>query len=214
MKNFFFSVFLIIVVIPKAFTQPSSDGGINIMYITAGENQNTQTLKQEDFRVNFYYKKASHNKRKLKNAYISFTPMKRHYYTFKNPDGIIYVPDHIPVIRKGELNLPSQRLEIIYKNDTMIVDFEDVPLYGTGHTAVMDTLQFYPGKHFKIYMEPLKVRPKRLEQYQYYTPNPMKLWGSELLRKVRKIIQDGITDRTLPLLQEYELLTILNENED
>lgn len=106
----------------------------------------------------------------------------------------IYLPYSARINGNKKL-LPDQRLELIYKADTMTIDFFDIPPPGeSGDMDSMDTLTFYRSHYLKCYRDPSKKLPSYV--------NPPQTKDDPVYR----FMQMGITNHTIPLLYNYLLV--------
>lgn len=128
--------------------QPGGGGGLNISYLTYFCTGDTLELADENLKINHYVL----NNRLTKTEYqFQESQINKHTY-FTGERKFIYLPP--AYYDKKLIECKNQRLEIIYKIDTMTIDFIGVMQEnGAGHTEQMNCIQFFPGKYKMHLME-------------------------------------------------------------
>jgi hypothetical protein len=140
--------------------QPGGGGGIQVMKIIVpdgvwvGNHQpNFKTISKKDtaLKINSYFLTLTNNKEI--RSIVRNTALEN-YSPYDFADKVlthVYLP---PFIRrnKKDISTPDQRLELIYKGDTMTLDFFDIMQEnGAGYTDKIDTITFFRGTYFKCY---------------------------------------------------------------
>jgi len=177
--------------------QPVCDGGLFIGSLARKAPDSTWRLAEaSDIKVYFYQKNR-------KGGYTPYHPQPVTAYRLLRPAGyLLYVPSYAWLGRR-RVYLPDQRLEIIWGNDTMRVDLTDIALSAPGcHHDVMDTLQFYAGRHLRHTRNPAKKLPHIFPVTTLVVPPDIDRQRRALLAALRA----GITDRTRRILEQNGLV--------
>lgn len=183
--------------------QPGGGGGLQILHVAYWDGNNTISLANAALKLKFYTLSSQKNNRKAaayKQASISDYPVTR------LSKESIYLPPYIDYTtnkRSERVFMPDQRLELIYKKDTMVIDFMDIMLRsGSGITDVMDTLTMYPGRRMISYRSPGKRLPELFSKSPILTDYNER----QAMDTIRKALLRGITNTTLPVLCRYDLV--------
>lgn len=187
--------------------QPGGGGGIQIMNVLVPDATGFKTISKKDtsLKINAYFLALNINKD------INSIARNRALNNYDKYDFAgkvfthIYLPPHY--LKDGKTTpAPNQRLELIYKGDTMTLDFFGViPENGSGRTDQIDTISFYSGTYFKCYRN---VEAK-IARYYPGTSTGNRIRPGEL-DSIRRLMQMGITYHTLRALEKYELLQQFN----
>ncbi len=184
--------------------QPGGGGGVQIMKIIVpdpGWKYKTLSKKDTSLKINAYF--LTLTKDKEIRSILPNTAL-TNYDPYDFADKVfthVYLP---PFTRHNGKNIltPDQRLELVYKGDTMTIDIFDIlSENGAGRTDKIDTLSFYPGHYLRVYRD----INKKVSYYYPGTSTGNRIRTSEL-DSIHRFVQMGITDHTLPLLNKYELV--------
>jgi hypothetical protein len=178
-------LFLVLSWIP-AFTQPGGGGGLQITEI---HDFDSRRIPENDTALQIKCFVLSEKKHHVKEE-LPLT--NRHRYKPAH----IYLP---PLIRtpKKDREIPNLRLQLIYKQDTMIIDIIGIPgENGNGDIDIMERIEFIPG-YFKCFRSPHISHPD--------------LWNDEGKTERHRIdiihlLQSGISNSTILPLSSIGLL--------
>lgn len=156
MKGFYLILFLIVTKIVSAQPGPD-DAGLLINRVIYGS-----TGKELMKDTNFTYKQylLNRNGEKILQEITGFNFKK--YSIHPRVSSFIYLP---PFYSNDESDskkkdYPNQRLDLIYRSDTMRIDFMDLKTISNNiYTPEIDSIVFCPG-YFKLYMNPEKKKPE------------------------------------------------------
>jgi hypothetical protein len=146
----YFTTTVILLFCSTLIAQPGGGGGLQIMNLYGYDSlQKDTSLKIQHFIL-------SKKKHKVIEEFLLSQEDVSYYHFYQKELTYIYLP---PYIRKGSksIKVPNQRLQIIYKGDTMIIDFIDVfPENPSGNTDRIDKIFFVAG-YFKWFRDPSKT---------------------------------------------------------
>lgn len=192
MKYFFYLGIIIFLKVGAVFAQPlgTGGGGLNISYITYFMGD-TLSFSDENFKINHYVMN-----KKFTNTEFQFEDLQRHkleYNTGERP--WFYLPrDYYDNKLKP---CPNQRLEIIYKMDTMIVDFVGVMnVNSSDYTEQLDCIRFFPG-YYKMYLT---------ESERFDSCWNLRNEFPDQIEKLRADMRIGITPNTMNNLKGWHIL--------
>jgi hypothetical protein len=173
-----------------SFAQPGGGGGLNISHITY-LNGDTLDFSDKNFKINHFVMNEKFDKIKYQftdahSKKINFATGQKEWF-FLPPN---YTDDKVKTC-------PYQRLDIIYKIDTMRIDFYGVcQENGKGHTEQLTKIEFFPGK-YKFHL----TESERFDscwQYRVQFADPIK--------KLREDMRTGITNQTKQNLKSWRIL--------
>jgi hypothetical protein len=187
--GYYLSVFFL-VLITAACAQPGGGGGLNISYIRY-VNGDTLELTDENLKINHYVMNKKFNK--VEFMFPEVQTHKRSYYTGSR-EWFYLPPDYY---EKDYQFCPNQRLEIIYKIDTMTVDFYGIMQEnGVGHTEQLDCIDFFPG-NYKFHL----TESERFDScWQLRDQFP------DQINQLRADMQKGITSLSKMNLKNWHIL--------
>lgn len=169
--------------------QPGGGGGLNISYITY-VNGDTLDFTDKNFKINHY----AMNKKFSKVEFQFLEEQKRSYYTGEKE--WFYLPPDYHNNDKIEFST-NQRLEIIYKIDTMTIDFYGIMQEnGAGHVEQLTTIQFFPG-NYKFHL----TESERFDSCWQYKDQ-----FHDQIKKLQEDMRTGITQLTKPNLKAWRIL--------
>lgn len=126
--------------------QPGGGGGLNIsaIYNMGGE---LMEMNSPHFKMNHFV--LGKNGKKVEYIFDTLQKETSNYYT-SGRKWLYLPPDYL----ESEKKCPNQRLEIIYKKDTMTIDFIGISMnHAQGASEQIDAIYFFPGKYKMHRME-------------------------------------------------------------
>lgn len=190
MKPFFLSSLFLLLVGLVAHGQPGGGGGLNISYLRY-VNGDTLAFNDKNLKINHYVMNKKFNK--VEYQFREIQTSKQQYYTGSRE--WFYLPPNYD-LRKDQV-CPNQRLEIIYKVDTMIVDFYGIMQEnGIGRTEQLDCIDFFPGK-YKFHLT---------ESERFDSCWQLREQFPDQIEKLQKDMHAGITQQTKSNLKAWHIL--------
>jgi|GEM_PF-2925593 len=183
------TILLLLFIAISASAQPGGGGGLEILNVLDHDG-NIISKKDTSLKIQHYI--LSNKTYKVINEY-SMTGREREN---EKHSAFIYLPDYI--IRKNKrIITANQRLTLIYKNDTMTIDFIDIRQEnGAGLTDIMEQVWFQSG-YFKCYLRPQKSHITRWEEINL---------TSKQKNEMLHLLEQGIVPSTLFRLKTVGLI--------
>lgn len=181
--------------------QPGGGGGIQIEKII---DKNLQLISKSDPELKITrFLLGTDSTHKVLQLYSA--EAKYHYRTNGKPNHIFLPPYiYLPTFKSKNAkrtSVPNQRIMLIYKKDTMIIDFIDILMEnGAGYTDYIEVLKLYPG-YFTCYRNIRNRLPIFFNESAFAIFNAPKLVDT-----LNMALKKGINDETLPMLYQYKLL--------
>lgn len=173
-----------------SFSQPGGGGGLNISYIKF-VNGDTLDFSDKNFKINHYVMNKKFSK--IEYEFTADNKKYSNYYT-GNKAWFYLPPDYYD---NNFEYCKNQRLEIIYKIDTMTIDFYGIMgENGAGHTEQLDVIEFFPG-NYKFHL----TESERFDScWQLRNQFP------DQIDKLQEDMRKGITQITKPNLKSWHIL--------
>lgn len=141
-------VLFFIVFIPSVYAQPGGGGGLRILNIL---DYSGKPIRQGDANLRIIHFALSKSGEKQSSI---IPPGQNRFHTFYDESNTFYYLP--PYIQEGNKKtyIPNQRIQLIYSEDTMTIDFIGVMNEnGAGHSDMVENIHFNPG-YYKSFRNP------------------------------------------------------------
>lgn len=183
-----------------AYAQTGDGGGVQIMNITVHNAFNSYhnpeyIIPKTDTGLKAsYYILSDDEKQKVVQPY---QPKDPHQYRISRtvPDPHLYLPYYIEDNGRKRM-IFNQRLVLSYKGDTMLVDFIGLPGFNAnGFTDVLETLEFYPHSHIRLYRDLYAKHPELKSYAQAFRRDTL-----------YQVMRKGLSDTTYSYLRDQGMM--------
>lgn len=127
-----------------------------------------------------------------------YKPKEEGWYRFAKYIGTprLYIPYYVWGKDGNKQPILNQRLLLIYRKDTMTIDFIDIPSFNpNGFTDVMEKLEFYPHAYIRLYRGIYERHPE-LREYE----------SRQALLSLDSLLRKGFYDTTYDLLRKAGMM--------